>query len=221
VEALARSGPENPAVLPGTGPDGAERPWAVLHHGAFATPELTAALDGAGVALVRAVLGVQQRLDLLCRPLPGGSGRSYLATGPASASGVMVLEYVAAAAAGTVRAAAVPAGLLSVELGQGVEQDASFSPLAVEQLGDAVAAARVVLAVELLAAVRALRQSRRWTPGVGEVLAACRELPAEDEDRDLSDDLVLAESLLPRIACVARDLPGRPVPQQLPERLPE
>ena len=69
----------------------------------------------------------------------------------------MVLEYTAAAALGTVRAAAIPAAVQTAGLSRGIEQDATYAPLAADQLVDAIAATRVLVAVELLAATRALR----------------------------------------------------------------
>ena len=69
----------------------------------------------------------------------------------------MVLEYTAAAALGTVRAAAIPAATQTAGLSRGIEQDATYAPLAADQLAEAIAAARVLVAVELVAAVRAIR----------------------------------------------------------------
>ncbi len=69
----------------------------------------------------------------------------------------MVLEYTAAAALGTVRAAAIPAATQTAGLSRGIEQDATYAPLAADQLEEAIGAARVLVAVELVAAVRAIR----------------------------------------------------------------
>ena len=77
----------------------------------------------------------------------------------------MVLEYTAAAALGTVRAAAVPAATQTAGLSRGIEQDATYAPLAADQLDEAIGAARVLVAVELVAAVRAIRIRGLPTPG--------------------------------------------------------
>nr|WP_240189031.1 aromatic amino acid lyase [Nakamurella flavida] len=215
IAALVGAGLENPAVL-----DAGTPRARVVHHGAFHALHLTAALDGAAAALARAAAGSVNRLDMLCRPDPlvgatenpehwadwesgGPVTRPYLAAGPATSSGLMGLEYVAGAALGEIRAAAVPAGLQTLEVGLGVEQDAGFAPLAARQLAESVRAARVVLAVELVAAVRALRL-RAVRPGVA--LAALLDssgvfaLPTGMQDRDLTGDLALAEDLLGTLA---------------------
>jgi histidine ammonia-lyase len=61
-----------------------------------------------------------------------------------------------------------------------------------------VEAARIVVACELVTAVRAARHAVNATPGVGlkAVLEACRELSAATEDRVLVDDIQIAQSVL-------------------------
>jgi histidine ammonia-lyase len=125
----------------------------------------------------------------------------FLAGGPPASSGIMVLEYTAGAALGAVRAAAVPAAGQTVEASRGVEQDSTYAPLAADQLAEAIAATRVLVAVELVAAVRALR-IRRVVPPVAldGVWRTCATLPGATKDRDLSEDVRLAEQLLDVIA---------------------
>ena len=128
---------------------------------------LTAALDGAALGLARAAVGSVNRLALLTeprrrsipptRPRSDRPGRGLPGRRTVTASGIMVLEYTAAAALGTVRAAAVPAATQTAGLSRGIEQDATYAPLAADQLEEAIAAARVLVAVELVAAVRAIR----------------------------------------------------------------
>ena len=208
VTALAAAGLENPLVVGGP-------PASVVHHGGFHAVHLSAALDGAALGLSRAAVGSVNRLALLTEPPPLSAApqvsgavrpeepRAFLAGGPATASGIMVLEYTAAAALGTVRAAAIPAAVQTAGLSRGIEQDATYAPLAADQLVDAIAATRVLVAVELLAATRALRLRRLSVP---EELAAawqvCLRLPADVDDRDLTDDVGLAESLLDLLAPV-------------------
>ena len=129
VTDIARAGLENPMVL--TGP-----PAVALHHGAFHALHLTAALDAAALGLARAAVGSTNRLALLTSPMTSAQVRTpteaalqqrpFLAGGPPTASGIMVLEYIGAAALGAVRAAAMPAALQTAELSHGVEQDATF-----------------------------------------------------------------------------------------------
>ena len=113
----------------------------------------------------------------------------------------MVLEYTAAAALGSVRAAAIPAATQTAGLSRGIEQDATYAPLAADQLADATAAMRVLVAVELVAAARAIRLRRLSVPDpLAQVWRLCDRLSAEMNDRDLTDDVRDAESLLAEIA---------------------
>jgi histidine ammonia-lyase len=116
----------------------------------------------------------------------------------------MMLEYVAASALGEVRAAAAPAGLQSVALSRGVEDDASFASQAARQglrAGDNLA---IVLACELVAAVRAVRM-RRIEPSTAlltSALSVCETLSDAVVDRDLTADLEVAAGLLPQLAAL-------------------
>jgi histidine ammonia-lyase len=210
VTALAGAGLENPLVIDGP-------PASVVHHGGFHAVHLTAALDGAALCLARAAVGSVNRLALLTEPppTPGAqpadqgvdgptsheSARAFLAGGPATASGIMVLEYTAAAALGAVRAAAIPAATQTAGLSRGIEQDATYAPLAADQLADALAAMRVLVAVELVAATRAVRLRALPVPEpLAEVWRVCERLPADMNDRDLTDDVRDAEALLDLIA---------------------
>jgi len=113
----------------------------------------------------------------------------------------MALEYVAAAALGDLRALAPPAGLQSVVVSRGVEEDASFASLAARQALGAAPPLRTLLACELVAAVRA---SRLGDVPSGELLRTaadiCAQLPEQRQDRDLTADVELAERLLARLA---------------------
>jgi histidine ammonia-lyase len=178
--AMANAPLENPSLLPDAG---------VFHHGSFFAAGLGQALDAMVAAAAQtAQLGLG-RLTSLSEPaitrLP-----PFLGDGTAGASGVMMAEYVAASALGTLRALATVTGTQTVVLSRGLEEDASFASLAARQALDAVDPLRAVLACELVAAVRALRM--RGLP-VPEELA---ELPDDPADRDLTGDLQLACSLL-------------------------
>ncbi|MET0964948.1 MAG: aromatic amino acid lyase [Nakamurella sp.] len=223
VTALATAGLENPLVL--------DPPDAVVHHGGFHAVHLTAALDDAALALARTAVGSVNRLALLTEPPPTGGehpaetvpnalpagaaapalARAFLAGGPESASGIMVLEYTAAAALGTVRAAAIPAATQTAGLSRGIEQDATYAPLAADQLAESISAARILVAVELVAAVRAIRIRGLQLPAaLDSVWAVCDSLPAELSDRDLTGDVQLAEQLLELIAPHGADITAEP-----------
>ena len=106
----------------------------------------------------------------------------------------MVVEYVAAAALGDLRAAAAPASTQSITLSRGIEDTASFASLAARQLLTAAERYELLVACELVAALRAVRISR---PPLTEPAAArgaslrrtCRPVL---EDRDLTADIETA-----------------------------
>lgn len=173
----------------------------VLHHGHFHTAYVALALDAARAALAQSAALVSARLAALVEPALSGLP-AFLATGPAGSSGVMILEYTAASALAEVRAAAMPAAVGNAVLSRGVEENASFSTQSAWATTRIVAAYRIMLACELVAAVRALRM-RGVRPGSGRLLAAFEEaaavLDADTADRDLAPDLERAGQLVMRL----------------------
>ncbi|HTJ66064.1 MAG TPA: aromatic amino acid lyase [Actinospica sp.] len=197
VARLANAPAENPVLW---GHQDAET-GELAHHGGFHAAYLASALDTAVITVAQSAKLVLARLTTLNDPdftaLP-----PFLGDGRAGSSGTMILEYVGASALGRLRAAATPAGLQSVVLSQGVEEDASFASLAAGQALDAVAQFRTLLGCELVAAVRALRLAGRVPadPTLRRALDLCADLPVDGADRDLSADIVAAEKLLPEFA---------------------
>lgn len=194
VEAYLNATSENPLVLP----DG-----SIAHHGGFYAGYLAAAADATRSAVAGSAQLSLTRLTYLSEPAHTGL-EPFLGNGISGASGVMMGEYVAAAALARLRAAASPAAIQTITLSRTVEDDASFASLAVEQLLNGVADLSVVLAAELLAAVRALRQRSAsvasLSPPLGAAFAACEPLPADTADRDLTGDLEIAQRLLAKLA---------------------
>ena len=118
--------------------------------------------------------------------------------GTPGSSGVLIAEYVAASALSMIRGvASTPSSVQTAGVSAGIEDDASFAGQAALRLGDATAAYRRMLAVELVCTVRALRM-RGVTPAgeLGTALARCAVLPADMEDRDLSPELEVAEHIV-------------------------
>ncbi|OLE26194.1 MAG: hypothetical protein AUG49_08700 [Catenulispora sp. 13_1_20CM_3_70_7] len=196
VARLANAPSENPVIQPGSDGHG-----VIAHHGGFHAAYLTTALDTAVITAAQSAKLVVARLATLVDPDFTGLP-AFLGDGTPGASGIMVLEYVGSGVLGDLRAAATPAGLQTVVLSQGVEEDASFASLAARQALDAVGNLRILLACELVAAVRAVR-SRGITPaseGLRRALAVCEKLPGSLVDRDLSPDIEVAEGLLGELA---------------------
>ena len=106
-------------------------------------------------------------------------------------------------------------------------EHAGFSTQSARATTDVIPAYRIVLACELVAAVRALRL--RGIRPAGRSLAdafelAAGALPAQTSDRPLDGDVVTAQRLLPELAALLP--PERPAPERPPaehlaaERLP-
>jgi histidine ammonia-lyase len=189
---LVVAGHENPMVH-GSEADGTND---VSHHGLFQMTNLSRRLDTLQLAVGSACAVNLRRIDLLCDPAHTGLNR-FLAADDAGQSGVMMLEYVAAAAAGRIRANSHPASLQTVVLSLGAEEDASFAGVAAAQLESTVQALPAVLAVELICAVRALRLQGHHPEDfvslrLRRMLAAGLGLNSDVGDRDLREDLDLA-----------------------------
>ncbi|NUJ89761.1 aromatic amino acid lyase [Plantibacter sp. MCCC 1A11337] len=199
VEALIGAAQENPLYVFGVD-DGSR---AVLHHGAFFQAQLAAELDATALALAQASTVTFSRLRLLNEPAFTGLP-PFLGDGEPGASGLMMVEYVAAGAVADIRHAAQPAALGTVVLSRGAEEDAPFAAQAVAQLEDAVVATRTLIGCELLGAVRVVRRlgvADRLTGVLAEVFArASASLGSDDADRDLRPDLERATALLAEIA---------------------
>lgn len=184
---------ENPLVdVPGR---------TVWHNGNFHTAYVGLALDAARAALFQTMALAAARLGTLAEPSFTGL---YPFQGETEASsGIMILEYVAHSCLADVRRLATPAALGSAVLSRGVEEHAGFSTQSARATTDAVAAYRLGLGCELVAAVRALRMQGR-APSGGPLRSACdmagAVLDPRIEDRPLDADIAAAADLLPHLA---------------------
>ena len=194
VVALINAPAENPVFLPDVA---AEASFA--HHGGFHAAQLQMTLDSATVGVAQTGQLVLARLATLIEPAFTGLA-PFLGDGAAGASGVMIVEYVAASALAELRASAVPAGLQTVVLSRGVEEDSSFASLAARQALGAVENYRILIACELVAAIRALRMQRREPYELRAALEITRQLSSETVDRDLSADIEQAATMLAGLA---------------------
>lgn len=196
AEAMANTASENPLIRPGA----SSVDTGVLHHGGFYAAQLVQALDAVNIALVPAArLGLTRLTALSSAALTGTT--PFLADDTPGSSGVMMLEYVAASALGELLVTAHPVGTQSVNLSLGAEEGANFAPAAARAALNSVRSFAVIIAAELVVAVRAARRSGVAFPvRLAGVVAACEALPADTADRDLSADLDVAVALLPTLA---------------------
>jgi histidine ammonia-lyase len=170
-----------------------------LHHGGFHMATLALALDQFRLALLGTVSLATARLGVVVEPSFTGGLPPFLAVAEDGSSGIMIVEYAAQSALAELRGGAQPVTLGHAVISRGVEEHASFASTGARRLLDAVEPAALVLGCELLAAVRALRMRQLQPPSeeLREFLAAAAKvLPAELEDRRLTDDIHAAAELL-------------------------
>jgi histidine ammonia-lyase len=141
---------------------------------------------------------------------PALSGLSpFLSVDAPGSSGILIAEYLVADALARLRADATPVVLGTIAMSRGLEEHASFAWQAAGQTRHAVLHLRTVLALEWVAAERALRMKE--SPGDG-VLEALRALASgfdpEVRDRPIGADVALAEAALPAVARTVRGAAG-------------
>ena len=169
-----------------------------LHHGGFVTARLSATLDALRQATYPVVALSAARLSALVDPSLTGLP-AFLASGPPGSSGVMILEYLAQDALARARIVTAPVSTGHASVSLGLEEHASFSTQAAWACEQIVGLAPVVLACELVAAVRAIRMGPDRLPGgpLREVFEkAAAVVDEERADRPLSDDLARAVRLV-------------------------
>jgi len=167
-------------------------------NGNFHGAELAGALDTLRAALAQSASLIATRVGVMLEP--GFSGLpQFLAAEPGVQSGAMMIEYVAHAAASEVRSLATPVATQSVTASMGVESHGSLSGTSAKRAAEQLRAMRILVACELLLAVRALRLAGRAPSGAGTAALFKRAgavLSPDLADRPLSGDLELARSLL-------------------------
>jgi histidine ammonia-lyase len=173
-------------------------PPTSLPGGNFHAGSLALALDRLRAALAQSSSLAASRVSALLDPGLMGLPAA-LAERPGSDSGAMILEYTAHAAAAEVRLLATPVSAQTTVVGGGIESHASFAPHAARRAQEALDAAAVVGATELVIAVRGLRMRGRTpaaTPAAELYEAAAERLDPDLGDRALADDIEAARLLL-------------------------
>jgi histidine ammonia-lyase len=168
----------------------------ILHHGGFHAAGCALTLDTLRLALVPFAELSLARLSHLMSPELTGLAPFLSADAPGS-SGLLIAEYLAADALGRLRADAAPAVLGSTTLSRGLEEHASFAWQSAGQARRAVGHLSSVLALEWVAAERALRMK-----GIPSPFAA--QFDDRIEDRPIAADAELAEAQLPALAATVR-----------------
>jgi histidine ammonia-lyase len=175
---------------------------SALPTGNFHAAEVGAALDALRAAFAHCASLITGRVSALLDPRMSGLS-PFLAVDPGPDSGHMMLEYTAQAAAAEVRSLATPMAVQSVWASLGVESHASLASTAATRTAEMLRAMDVLVATELVVAVRALEIACRTPAGAGVqplFEAAARALPAGLEDRAFGRDVEAARELLRRSA---------------------
>jgi histidine ammonia-lyase len=171
---------------------------SALPTGNFHAAELGAALDALRAAFAHSASLIAGRVSAILDPRMSGLP-PFLAADPGPDSGHMMLEYTGHAAAAEIRSLATPMAVQSVWASLGVESHASLAATAATRTAEMLKAMGVLIATELVVAVRALRMGGRAAAGAGvQPLfgAAAQALPAGTEDRAFGRDVDAARELL-------------------------
>jgi histidine ammonia-lyase len=166
--------------------------------GNFHAAELGAALDGLRAGFAHSASLIAGRVSAILDPRMSGL-TPFLAADPGPDSGHMMLEYTAQAAAAEVRSLASPMAAQSVWASLGVESHASLAATAAARTAELLRAMTVLVATELVVAVRALRITGRVPAGAGIrglFDAATDVLPESLEDRAFGHDVEAALAVL-------------------------
>jgi histidine ammonia-lyase len=169
-----------------------------LPNGNFHAAELGAALDALRAALAQSASLIAARVSALLEPRMSGLA-PFLAGRPGPESGVMMLEYTAQAAAAEIRSLAGTMATQTVWASLGVESHASLADTAARRTSEVLEALRVLVAIELVVAMRAFRASGSAPAGSGTrrlFELAARSLPWGLEDRAFGADVKVADALL-------------------------
>ncbi|MFB3826374.1 MAG: histidine ammonia-lyase [Bryobacteraceae bacterium] len=175
----------------------------VLSGGNFHGEPVAMQLDFMAVALTALSSISERRVDRLVNPALNEDLPAFLAGNPGLESGLMMAQVTAAALVGENRVLAHPATAGTITTSGNKEDFVSMGMAAALKLARVVRNTRAVLAIEALAACRALDLLRplRTSPALEAVRERVRAVAPElTEDRPLHRDIAAVEALIPEIA---------------------
>ncbi len=161
---------------------------AIISGGNFHGAPLALALDYLSIALCQLAGISERRTERLLNPSLNDGLPAFLASKPGLESGLMMAQVTSAALVAELRVLASPASTGSIPTSGNQEDFVSMGMTSALKLDQAVALARMVVAVELLTATRALDlREETSTSSLEEVRARFRaHVPAWREDCVLS-----------------------------------
>jgi len=182
------SATDNPLVFDG----------AIVSGGNFHGAPLALALDFLAIALCQLAGISERRTERMLNPSLNEGLPAFLASNPGIESGLMMAQVTAAALVAELRVLASPASTGSIPTSGNQEDFVSMGMTSALKLDQAVTLARMVIAIELLAATRALDlRGDTSTPPLEEARDRFRaRIPAWKEDCVLSVWMEEAASFL-------------------------
>ena len=178
---------DNPTVLDGE----------VVSSGNFHGQALAYAADMLASVCADVAAISERRLDRLMDPARSRGLPAFLTRNPGLNSGLMIMQYTAAALVTELRASAAPLAVHSLSTSAGQEDHVSMGFSAALRTRASVASLRRVIATELVAAAQALglRAPLRPAPATAAVCESLRTVvPPLADDRVLAGDLLAAET---------------------------
>jgi histidine ammonia-lyase len=171
---------------------------AIVSGGNFHGAPLALALDYLAIALCQLAGISERRTERLLNPSLNEGLPAFLASRPGIESGLMMAQVTAAALVAELRVLASPASTGSIPTSGNQEDFVSMGMTSALKLEQAVTLAKMVVAIELLAATRALDlREDTSTPALEEARARFRtRIPAWREDCVLSVWMEEASSFL-------------------------
>jgi histidine ammonia-lyase len=161
---------------------------------------LANAIDGLRTAIAQSAALIAARVSALLDTSLTGLP-PFLTRNPGPESGALILEYTAHAAAAEVRSLVTPVAAQTVSVARGVESHASLAPIAARRAHEAVDALYELVAIELVASIRALRLAEQVPVGAGTRAlyeSAAPELDPDMRDRPLHRDVAAARRVIER-----------------------
>jgi histidine ammonia-lyase len=184
VETESGSATDNPLVFPETGD--------VLSGGNFHGAPLALAFDSAAIAMTTLGAIAERRIDRLVNPDLNQGLPAFLAAHPGVSSGFMIAHVAAVALLNESKVLAHPASVDNVPTSGGQEDHVSMGMAAALKFRSIVGNGESIAAIELLAAVEALRYREGFESGpvLEGVIRRVRSIaPPLDEDRPLGRDI--------------------------------
>jgi histidine ammonia-lyase len=195
LERELESATDNPLVFADAS---ASEPWheRILSAGNFHAQPIALAADVAAVGVATLASQAERRVNLLTDETRSGLP-AFLAREPGLHSGLMLVQYTAAALVSENKGLAHPASVDSIPTSAGMEDHVSMAPWAARKLRRVIDNARRVTAAELLCAAQALDLRAPLAPGRGTAALhrAVRRLVAPlAEDRPPAPDLLALDA---------------------------